>query len=71
MSPRLEHSFPTARTIKSWSTLPASYGLSEELLEQHLRSELQVMNFVELRLRPNVHVQPEEIVDLLQEPTAA
>jgi hypothetical protein len=26
-----------------------------------LKAELQVMNFVEVRLRPNIHVQPEEI----------
>ena len=39
----------------------ASYGLNGELLKAHLRTELQVMNFVEVRLRPNVHIQPEEI----------
>ena len=58
---KLRAQFPDGKDDQSWSTLLASYGLSEELLEQHLRSELQVMNFVELRLRPNVHVQPEEI----------
>jgi SurA N-terminal domain len=46
----------------SWHKLLADYGLSDELLKAHLRTELQVMNFVEVRLRPNVHVQPEEIV---------
>jgi SurA N-terminal domain len=45
----------------SWQKLLAGYGLNDETLKAHLRSELQVMNFVEVRLRPNVHVQPEEI----------
>jgi SurA-like protein len=44
-----------------WQKLLASYGLTEELLKEHLRAEVQVMNFVEVRLRPNVHVQPEEV----------
>ncbi len=61
MRPKLRAQFPDGKDDQSWSTLLASYGLTEELLKQHLRSELQVMNFVELRLRPNVHVQPEEI----------
>ena len=28
---------------------------------EHLRTETQMMNFVEVRLRPNVRVQPEEV----------
>ena len=46
---------------QSWQKLLARYGLTEELLKEHLRAEVEVMNFVEVRLRPNVHVQPEEV----------
>jgi len=46
---------------QTWQKLLARYGLSEELLKEHLRAEIEVMNFVEVRLRPNVRVQPEEV----------
>jgi hypothetical protein len=46
----------------AWHKLLASYGLTEATLKQHMRVELQVMNFIEVRLRPNVHV-PDEDVD--------
>ena len=44
-----------------WQRLLAGYGLSEESLKQHLREEVRVMNFIEVRLRPNVHVNDDEI----------
>jgi hypothetical protein len=46
---------------RSWQKSLASYGLTQDTLKEHLRTEVRVMNFVEVRLRPNVHVQPEEI----------
>jgi SurA-like protein len=46
---------------QSWHKLLTRYGLTEELLKEHLRAEIEVMNFVEVRLRPNVHIQPEEV----------
>ncbi len=46
---------------QAWNTLLASYDLTDKMVQAHLKTELQVMNFVEVRLRPNVHVQPEEI----------
>jgi hypothetical protein len=58
---KLRSQVPEGKDEQSWRKLLASYGLSEELLKEHLRTEVQVMNFVEVRLRPNVHVQPEEI----------
>jgi SurA N-terminal domain len=58
---KLRAQVPDGKDEQSWRKLLAGYGLSDELLKAHLRSELQVMNFVEVRLRPNVHVQPEEI----------
>ena len=58
---KLRAQFQEAKEDDKWQKLLASYGLNEELLKAHLRTEVQVMNFVEVRLRPNVHVQPEEV----------
>ncbi len=44
-----------------WQKVLADYELSEQLVLNHLRSEVQVMNFVDVRLRPNVHVEADEI----------
>jgi len=58
---KLRAQVPQGNDEKSWQELLAGYGLTEELLKEHLRAEVQIMNFVEVRLRPNVHVQPEEV----------
>jgi SurA-like protein len=58
---KLRAQLPEGKDVQSWQKLLAGYGLTEELLKDHLRAEVEVMNFVEVRLRPNVHVQPEEI----------
>jgi hypothetical protein len=52
---------PNGRDDLAWQRLLASYGLTEASLKEHMRSEFQVMNFIEVRLRPNVHVPDEEI----------
>jgi SurA N-terminal domain len=58
---KLRSQVPEGKDDGSWQRLLASYGLSDGLLRVYLRTELQVMNFVEVRLRPNVRVQMEEI----------
>jgi hypothetical protein len=58
---KLRTQVPGGGDDQSWRKLLASYGLTEGVLKDHLRTELQVMNFVEVRLRPTVRVQPEEI----------
>jgi hypothetical protein len=50
-----------AQTPQGWTSLLAAYGFTEPAIEANLRDQKQVMNFIEVRLRPNVHVQPEEI----------
>jgi parvulin-like peptidyl-prolyl isomerase len=45
----------------SWQKSLAAYGLTPDTLKEHLRTEVRVMNLVEVRLRPNVHIQPEEV----------
>jgi hypothetical protein len=45
----------------AWHKLLARYGLTEAGLKEHMRVEFQVMNFIEVRLRPNVHVPDEDV----------
>lgn len=58
---KLRAQVPNGNDDASWRKLLAGYGLSEAVVGQHLRTEFQVMNFVEVRLRPNVHVQGDEV----------
>jgi peptidyl-prolyl cis-trans isomerase SurA len=58
---KIRKQIPSAAGDQGWQDLLTSYALSERDLEANLRAEKQMMNFVEVRLRPNVHVQPEEV----------
>ena len=58
---KLRAQLPNGADDANWHTVLAEYGLNEELVKEHLRDEFQVMNFVEVRLRPDVHIQDEEI----------
>ena len=58
---KLRSQVPNGNDDESWRKLLAIYGLSEEVVKRHLRAEFQVMNFVEVRLRPNIHVQGDEV----------
>jgi SurA-like N-terminal domain len=58
---KLRAQMPGGHDDQSWSKLLASYGLTEEAVKDHLRTETQMMNFVEVRLRPTVRVQPDEV----------
>lgn len=52
---------PNGKDDAAWQKLLASYGLSEADLKEHLQTEFQTMNFIEVRLRPTVHVQDEDV----------
>src|SRR5208283_5428610 len=58
---KLRSQVPGGDDDQKWGKLLASYGLTEEVVKDHLRTETQVMNFVEVRLRPAVRVQPEDV----------
>jgi peptidyl-prolyl cis-trans isomerase SurA len=58
---KLRAQIPGAKDEAGWQAVLAEYGFSQREIENHLRSETQMMNFVEVRLRPNVHIQPEEV----------
>jgi parvulin-like peptidyl-prolyl isomerase len=63
---KLRAQFASGVDDRSWQKLLADYGLTPAALKDHLRTEVRVMNLVEVRLRPNVHVQPEEIESYYQ-----
>ena len=58
---RLREQIPSAKDNQAWQKMLSSYALKERDIEAGLRSETQMMNFIEVRLRPSVHVQPEEV----------
>jgi peptidyl-prolyl cis-trans isomerase SurA len=58
---KLRAQIPAASDESGWQKLIAAYGLSQRDVEANVRREMQMMNFIEVRLRPNVHVQPEEV----------
>ncbi len=58
---KLRAQVPGGDDDRSWQKSLASYGLTPETFREQLQTEVRVMNFVEVRLRPNVHIQPEEI----------
>jgi peptidyl-prolyl cis-trans isomerase SurA len=58
---RVRAQIPAADSDEGWQRMIASYGFSQREIEDNLRREMQMMSFVEVRLRPNIHVQPEEI----------
>ncbi len=58
---KLRDQIPAASDEQGWEKLIASYGFSQREMEANVRREMQMMNFIEVRLRPNVHVQPEEV----------
>jgi hypothetical protein len=45
----------------AWQKLLANYSFTEDDLKEHLKVEFQTMNFIEVRLRPNVHVPEEDV----------
>jgi hypothetical protein len=58
---KLRQQISGAKDDQAWQKMLASYGLKERDVEANLRSEAQMMNFIEVRLRPSVHVQTEEV----------
>ncbi len=63
---KLRAQLPNGANDQSWYRFLAGYGLTQDSLMAHLRAEVRVMNFVEVRLRPNVHVQPDEVESYYQ-----
>ena len=58
---KLREQVPNGKDDVAWQKMLASYSLDEQTVMKHLRTEVQVMNFVEVRLRPNVHIDQDEV----------
>jgi len=58
---KLRAQVPSGKDDAAWHKLLAIYGLTEASLKQHLRDEVQVMNFIEVKLRPNVRINEDEV----------
>ena len=58
---KLRDQIPSAKTEQGWEKFIATYGFSQREMESNVRCEMQMMSFIEVRLRPNVHVQSEEV----------
>jgi hypothetical protein len=58
---KLRAQIPAASDQQGWQRLIAAYGFTQREIEANVWREMQMMNFIEVRLRPNVHVQPEEV----------
>lgn len=48
---------------KPMSEALGKYGLTEAILKDHLRSQLMILGFVDLRFRPDVEVSEQDIID--------
>ena len=44
-----------------WQRLMTSYGLTDNVIAAHLKDEVQVMNFIDVQLRPNVRIQDADV----------
>lgn len=53
---QLRSQYPEAKTDEQWHELLASYGLDEKELHEKVARQLQVLRFVNLRLRPDTGV---------------
>ena len=58
---KLREKFSAADDDSKWHALMQSYGLTEPTILAHLKEEVQVMNFIDVQLRPNVRIQDSEV----------
>ena len=57
----LRRQVPQAGADAAWHTLLASYELTEADVKAHIRTELDVLRFLDQRFRPTVQVFPREV----------
>src|SRR5579871_4434493 len=53
--------YPEAKTDEGWRSVLQRYRLSEPELKDRLTLQLATMRFIDLRLRPNVHIDPSSV----------
>lgn len=54
---------PGAATDQGWHTVLAQYAMDEAQLRKELAMQMQILHFVDLRLRPNARVDRETIAE--------
>lgn len=59
--------YPEAKTDEGWHRMLARYGLDPAFVTQKVARQLQVMRFVELRLRPETRVARADVEDYYKE----
>ena len=58
---QIRGSYADAKSDDGWRKVLSGYGLDEATVRDKVARQLQVMRFVDLRLRPEAHVQREDI----------
>lgn len=58
---KLRAQIPGASDDRRWQGLLAAYGLTETSLAAQLQDQVRVMNFIDVRLRPAIHIPTEEV----------
>jgi hypothetical protein len=58
---KIRADYPQVKSDEDWQLLLAKYGIDQDMLHRDVARQLQVLRFVDLRLRPESHVAREEI----------
>jgi SurA-like protein len=58
---KIREAFPEAKTDDGWQQVLARYGIDEAWLNKKVARQIQVMHFVDLRLRPEARVAREDV----------
>ncbi len=58
---KLREEFHAGADDSSWHAMMHSYGLTEDVIAAHLKDEVQVMNFIDVQLRPNIRIQDADV----------
>jgi hypothetical protein len=58
---KIRSDYPQVKSDEDWQQLLAKYGIDQDMLHRDVARQLQVLRFVDLRLRPESHVRREEI----------
>ncbi|MFB3916039.1 MAG: SurA N-terminal domain-containing protein [Terriglobales bacterium] len=53
----IRKAYPGADTDQGWRAVLAEYGLSEPEFHDRVVAQLEILRFVDTRLRPNVHIE--------------
>ncbi len=59
--------YPNGNTEPGWHAALAGYGLSEEAVKQRVARQLKMMQFIDMRLRPNTKISPQSVEDYYRE----